>query len=173
MSLRPVDSTSTFSIVHPDDSAVDPETSDFKGFWEAIAADPSGWQNFLKLKEGQVPTKYVIGVIRPADLCRIEDECGVEMFTAKVKNPTQLYWKCFLLSLRDIVDGPTMEITTQAGRVEHRVPKQKHNGQDVVDPAWLENVFSRGNRVVGIFIGSVAYHWQKMTDDDAKKSSGR
>lgn len=119
--------------------------------------EPSRWREQLTVHDGQEPTEFVVGVVPPADLARIEDECHA--LNEEREQTRTMYWRCFLTGLRDIRNGPT-----DGGKV----PKIKRGDVEYVDPSWLAQTFSGALYHVATEIGQVIYAWQRFTVADAK-----
>ncbi len=167
MSIKPVDRDSTVSVVWPMDPGIDTEKSKLVDYVEASSSKPASWRDLLVAKDGAKLTEFVVGVIQPSELCAIEDECRPGSDKAK---PQTMLWRVFCASLRDIKNGPAMEGTDAQGRKAMVVPKVNRDGLEYVDPHWLSNVFGGGLKECAIFVGSVAWFWNKMGDRDAKNS---
>ncbi len=127
---------------------------------------PSSWRDSLVFKDGQTPTEFILGVVPPSELSRIEDEC--RLGRADVARMRELCWRCFLHGLRDIRGGPTTEITDRDGQKRQGVPKKMVDGIEYVDPAWLQRTFVAHLRDVATEIGLVIWRWNQLPPDDAK-----
>ena len=111
--------------------------------------DPSSWRTLVPMKDGAKPTEFIIGVIPPAELNRIEDECRGETHRAK-----ELTWRSFLHGLRDI-KGLGLDIKY------HEV-----GGVRYVDPQWIADVFCGHLREVACEIGTIVYNWNHLSPED-------
>jgi len=113
--------------------------------------DPGSWRKTVPMKDGAKPTEFVIGVVPPSELNRIEDECrrsGQETHT------NELAWRCFLHGVRDIVGIGLEVVYCTVGAVKY------------VDPQWLADVFCGRLRNVGIEIGAIVWHWNNLANED-------
>ena len=120
---------------------------------EASSKDPSAWVDLLKFKQGEQPTKFVIGVIPPSEMNRITDECRVGR---ENEMTSQARWRAFLACVRDIQNmGQTP-------------PKRTIDGVEYVDPPWLEKNFGRGLRPVALGVGYVGWRWNQLREDEIK-----
>jgi hypothetical protein len=173
MSLIPATLDATTSIISCIDPAIDHEASDTKAF-AGLSPDkeilsyigdrferPSSWRDTVKFKDGASPTVFVIGVIPPAILNRIDDECRTD------SRPHEKHWRAFLHGVREIENGPTISVVKD-GRTIKTTPKTEINGVEYVDSQWLSSTFIRGLRNVAIEIGAVCYHWNQMSETDVK-----
>lgn len=162
--LKPVDLEATCSVVWPEDPAVDQANSDLTGYIKGLASDPGCWRKYLKFKDGEQPTEFMIGVIPSHLLLKAEDEYG----TSK-----SLFWSSFLYGLRDIKNpgGLVAEFTDKVtGQKKREVPTIEVSGIQYVDSAWLSKIMSRKLRDCAIFVGGVAYRWNQLSEDDLKNS---
>lgn len=157
--LRPLALDSSVAVIWPGDPAIDTEKSKLSDMYADSTIRP--WRDFVVTKPGELVTQFVVGVIAPSDLNRLEDENGRGRFSS-------LAWGCFLASLRDLVDGPTLTSTDEMGHVKQLVPKLKRGAIEYVDPAWLERTFIRGLREAGVFVGAMARLWNQLREDEAK-----
>lgn len=172
MALVPMQPESTTSCVSVSDPAIDIEKSDKVEFENSPVlkylfqrmVEPSSWRDCLTFKDGQKPTEFVIGMIPPCDLARIEDECKLGTKQAKTN---EAGWRIFQIALRDIINGPTTEIEV-SGRKRQGVPKVKVDGLDYVDPDWLRSTFVGHLRRVAIEIGHNAYQWNQLKPVEVK-----
>ena len=169
--LVPMTPGSSVSVISTMDPAIDRERSthgtvEFRGeqvecleYINTRLIDPTSWRRSVVFVDGESPTEFVIGVIPPAELNRIEDECvGAE---------TQRNWRCFLHGIRDIVNAPSPMIIREGGG-EDDVPKILVDGLEYVRPSWLRMRFVRGLRKVALEIGLLAYWWNQVQDADVK-----
>lgn len=153
---KPIDPATTTTAIWSRDLAIDQEASEgiSKESSQDLLINPSKWRDYYKIKTGQQPTIFVIGVIPAHKLNEIED-----LYLAD--NPKdrmhQLHWLCFLYSLRDIKNIPDGE-----------VPKIDRDGLEYVDPKWLERVFIGPARFCAREIGLMAYCWNNNQDADLK-----
>jgi hypothetical protein len=116
--------------------------------------DPGAAVAMLKFKNGETPTRFVLGVIPPDDMTRIADECRV----GKPNELTQqLQWRSFLHGVREV-----------KGFGEGRVPTRKVGDVEYVDPVWLRDQFARGLRDVALGVGLVVWFWNQITEDEVK-----
>jgi hypothetical protein len=119
----------------------------------AITKHPGKSVEIYPAKDGERPTRFILGVIPPSDLARIADETAAD--TAAQKG-NQLFWRAFLSGLRDVENWPTA--------VEHR----EIDGVKYVDPAWLRRTFVRQLFATALDVGQAIWHWNKLGGDDAK-----
>jgi hypothetical protein len=182
MAIKPITADATVTVVWPHDPAVDAdaritvkrtrivdgeaeewddETTRVARYGELCVKDPGCWRDLLHMHPGQEPTEFVLGVIPPSRLNRIEDDARVGHADRRGR---QLQWESFCAALVDMRNGPTQEIKKD-GRVVHEVPKS----QGRVDRAWLDDIFGGGLRVCALNIGSIAFMWNNMQTGDAKK----
>ncbi|HJW74984.1 MAG TPA: hypothetical protein VJ787_04860 [Thermoleophilia bacterium] len=160
--IKPLDKDQQIAIVWPDDPAFDRDhrledgTSSIVTYRREAGRDPAAWRRMLKTLPDQQATEFVVGVIPPAELAQIEDECGGINGPAK---HLELQWRCFAASLRDIRNGPTRD---------GAVPKERVGGVERVERRWLSDVFCRGLRDCAIWVGGVAWSWNKLSEDDLK-----
>lgn len=134
-------------------------------YLDARWSRPASWRDLMAFKDGARPTEFIIGVIPAAELSRIEDECGLGTDHEKTR---ELCWRCFLVGLRDLLAGPTSEITTADGARAQGVPKKKVDGVEYVDPEWLSRVFVGPLRSVALEIGRVVWNWNQLGPADVK-----
>lgn len=145
--------------VYANESAVRTEVVQ-QAFAERLAVraqrDPSSTVEELVAKAGSRVTRFVIGVVPPAELARINDEA--KAFTPEAKRQ-ELFWRTFLASVRRIEEwGGTGTIPTRkVGDVEY------------VDPVWLRETFVGPRRSIGLEVGRVSWFWNQFSEDDAKK----
>jgi hypothetical protein len=133
-------------------------------YWVEQASRPASWRELIVCKDGQSPTEFILGVVPPAELSRIEDECGVGKTTERTR---ELYWRCFLHGLRDMRGGPTTEITVD-GTKTSGVPKKKIDGVEYADPEWLARTFAGPLRKIALEIGNVIWTWNLLGPEVVK-----
>lgn len=164
--LKPIDPDATIGVICVLDDAIDSATEGFETFFGKTdkrddtgihIKSPEKWREHITSKPGEKITEYIIGTIPSARMNEIQDKYP--------EGDDRHFWECFLWSLRDIVDGPTMETTDPAGRPKAIVPKLP-DGR--VDPEWLEKIFIRAYRKIALNIGMHAYIWQRFGADDAR-----
>lgn len=148
--LKPLTATAHTSVVSAADPAIDIEASDMDAYGKDVLFNPSCWREHLKIKPGDKPTVFVIGVIPPDELARINDE------TERKYSSEELRWRSFMSSVRDIENWPD------------EIPKRKIDGVEYVEPKWLRTTFVRGLRVLALDIGLVAYMWNQLTETETK-----
>lgn len=172
MALIPSTLDATTSVISCIDPAIDHDASEKKTFSNlsdremlAYIGDrfdrPSSWRDSVKFKDGSSPTVFIIGVVPPSTLNRIDDECRGD------SRPHERHWRAFLHGVREIENGPTVSVTKD-GRTVQTTPKIDINGIEYVDPQWLASTFIRSLRNVGIEIGAMCYHWNQASDSDIK-----
>lgn len=123
-------------------------------FAQAVGRDPAESERMLVFKDGEAPTRFVLGAVGSEDFNRIVDETQ-ETQTHRGKN-TERCWRFFLHGLRDIENWP--------GGVE----KRKIGELEYVDPAWLRRTFIRDLRDVAIQVGQVIIAYNRLTEDEIK-----
>lgn len=170
--LRPISLDSTTSAVSLLDDALDVERAratqveiNMRGETRKVSAleamgfecvkDPGVWRKYLPVKDGHSATEFVIGIIPAGDLCRIEDECRVG---TSEPHQSELAWRCFLASVREIKGWPDPEPPTM----------RENNGRKYVDPVWLEKRFVGRLRKVALDIGFQAWSWNQLTETEIK-----
>lgn len=166
--FKPIDPLSTIGVVSVLDPAIDVDGGEWEKFFGKSEdptdrglrlQSPEKWRECVAPVSGQKITEYIIGAIPAAKMNEIEDKLHGD-------SRRQLFWECFLWSLRDIVDGPTVETTdATTGRQKFVVPKLK-SGR--VDPDWLNKIYVYSNRKIALDIGMQAYLWQMFGNDDAR-----
>ena len=150
--FKPIRLSDQTTCVSLNDPAIDPDASDLKAYGKAAKDNPACWRELLKMRAGQEPTVFEIGVVPPGELTRIMDEC----VNTKATRYEEAAWRCFLAGVRGIrswSDDP---------------PRVKRDGVEYVDPAWLAKTFARGLRAIAVEIGSFVYHWNQLTEDEIK-----
>lgn len=161
MAFKPIDPDATISVVSVLDEAIEHDDS-FAKFFDPANGDcfsnPEKWGEFLTAKDGMSITEYIIGTIPSGEMNRIEDKWRNE------KGWSQLRWACFAASLRDILNGPTMETTDQNGRPKSSVPKSEGR----VDPQWLANIYQGLHRHKALEIGLHAWRLQQFEKEAAR-----
>lgn len=152
--LKPVTKNACVSTVSLDDSAIDIAASDMTAYGDASLKDPGVWRELLKIKDGETPTVFVIGVV-PSDLIvRIEDECNIGKDSLRSE---ELRWRCFLHGVREIQGWPG------------EPPKTRDvNGVTYVAPEWLKENFNRELKKVALEIGAKVFLWNQLGDNDIK-----
>ena len=149
VATKPMDESTTITVVYHGDEAIDLEESDVETYEEKKFDDPGCWRKYLKPKAGEKITQFEIGVIPPNQMSAIQDIPGINL----------RIWRAFLASLHDIIDGPTLETTKH----QREVPK----AGDLVDQEWMNRVFGGANFKVAQEIGALAYKWQQFAGEDA------
>jgi hypothetical protein len=155
MALKPIQLDSQTTCVFRADPAVDNESEEGKAGVEAYVkvmhSTPSKWRELLKIKAGESPTVFVIGVLPSSDAAQIQDEY---INQGKVY-ASSLGWLCFLKGIRDI-----------QGFGE--VPKVKVDGVEYVDPAFLRKAFVGRLREAACEIGWIVWRWNQISEDEIK-----
>ena len=149
------------SVVSVADPAIDQNESDLEAWKREMTEDPYSWKKYVKPQGGQPLTVFHIGTIDASELTRIESDAGMGIGTIDPR-PNQLYWSCFLLGIRGIDNPPVTDSAKD-------IPTVVRHGVSFVNPAWLNETFSRGLRMVGVGIGQHIYNFNQMTEDDVKK----
>ena len=182
MSFKPLTMSAQVTYVSSADPAVDwdaivaaelelhPDVRDSDKPWDAKRAvaeekflerytvaclkDPAVSLSMLKIKQGEQPTKFVIGVIPPEEMSRIADECRLGGESAM---PSQAKWRAFLSSIRDVQNFGAAP-----------VPKRKVGDVEYVEPAWLNKSFARGLREIALGVGIISWRWNQLREDEIK-----
>ena len=160
--LKPVKRGQSITVISPSDPAIDwdnsPKREDDDGKEKlAYALDLAdgkfgGWSEKLKFHAGELPTKFLVGVLPSAEMNLIQDECLGE--STKFH---ELCWRSFCSSIRNIENFG-----------DGKIPKHKVDGIDYVSPAWLRRTFIGDLRDVAITIGFVAWQWNSLQEADVK-----
>lgn len=164
--LVPLTRHASVSCISLEDPAVDLENAEKKPLKDAegnVVAEavprylterlkaPESWRDTVPMKEGTAPTVFVIGVVPPAELNRIEDECAKLGGERRTK---ELMWRAFLHGIRD-VEGMGIEVIyTDVGGVKY------------ASPQWLADVFCGPLRKVALEIGTIVYNWNEVSAAD-------
>lgn len=123
-------------------------------FAAAAGRDPAESEKMLLFKDGETPTRFILGAIATEDYNRIIDDTQ-ETGTHRGK-VTERFWRMFLHGLRDIENW------------NGEVKKHAVGNLQYVDPAWLRSTFIRGLRDVAIQVGSVVLHYNRLTEEEIK-----
>ena len=123
-------------------------------FGLACSRDPSESVKMLLFKDGETPTKFVIGAMASEDFNRVIDETQ-ETSTWRGAT-TQRFWRMFLHGLRGIENWSGKVETRKVGDIEY------------VDPAWLRKTFVRDLRQVAIQVGTVIMSYNSLTEEEIK-----
>lgn len=115
--------------------------------------NPPKMFDLLRFKSGDPPTRFTIGVISPDEMGRIQDECAAK------GSISQMAWRAFLSSVRDISPWSTKPEMVKRGDVEY------------VAPDWLRAQFVRGLRSIAVEIGLYAWSFNRLTDNEVRLSS--
>ena len=67
MAIKPFDPQAYIPVVWSDDPAVDKDASDMTDYIASIVRDPGTWKQRLKLRDGQTPTEFLVGVLPSAE----------------------------------------------------------------------------------------------------------
>ena len=159
--LKPILRDQTISVVSIADPAFDLEASDqCEHEGEPILAyakdrftDPCSWRQTMKVKDGERPTEFIVGIIPPAEVARIEDECKRD-----AQRWSEQCWRAFSHSLVDVKCGFDMSA----------VPRHKIDGVSYVAPSWIRETFVGTLYHVAVEIGAVAWQWNRMLGSDTK-----
>ncbi len=170
--LRPIHLEATVSAVSIYDDAFDVEkaraathdhampdgaSKTFNGVQKYSAErmkNPGCWREFLPVKDGQSPTEFIIGVIPPGELTRMEDEARLSSDTPR---PGELHWRAFLSSVREIKNSPWQD-----------VPTDEIGGVRYVRASWLAKQFAGRLRQVALDIGFQAWSWNQVAEVEVK-----
>lgn len=156
MALKPIRKTDTTTLISFLDEAIDQEATPEENFDRLSGPEgyrnPALWQELITLKQSMSPTVFVIGVIPPSEMVRIQDECmGSKKFN-------ELRWRAFLYGVRDIKGWEDSE----------QPAKKMIDGVEYVDPVWLERTFVRSLHAVGLFVGGYVWAFNQYTGEDSK-----
>lgn len=157
--FKPIRMSDQTSFVSPSDPAIDIEATGeaaLEEYGKTARKDPSCWKRLLKMKPGEQPAVFDIGVVDPGEFSRIIDECGLALSDHSKVHPAEASWRFFLAGLRGIQNWPETP------------PTVNRNGVSYVDPAWLAKAFVRGLRAVANDVGLAIYHWNQITEDEVK-----
>ena len=155
--LKPIRMTDEATCVSLQDTAVDMEAmteADINSYTEKAQTNPSCWRDALKIKAGESPTVFRIGVVLPGDMVQIIDDCKIGRGDSW--RPNEAAWRCFLSGLRGIQGWAEEAPTIKRGNIEY------------VDPAWLAKTFARGLRPVAIEVGFAIFRFNQLTGDETK-----
>lgn len=161
--IKPLDVESFVTAVWIGDNAIDMEKSKVKAYAEACFKDPGAWRDLIVAKPGEKLTEFDLGVIPSGRAVAMQDE-----FT-RTGGAKGLGWQAFLYSVRDIRNGPQLIGTDASGKTTATVPKVHVGSVEYVDPEWLSRVFVRSLREAAIHMGMIAWTWNQLGEDDAKK----
>ena len=148
MAIKPFDPQAYIPVVWSDDPAVDKDASDMTDYIASIVRDPGTWKQRLKLRDGQTPTEFLVGVLPSAEANAAEDNRGAAARS----------WHSFLHSVRGIKGWPD------------KVPTVTRDGVEYVDPAWLAKTMVGPLRQCALEIGFIAYVWNNLSEADGKNS---
>lgn len=160
--LKPVSSTSTAVIAWPMDPAFDADDEERTRCAEKMADDLKAWRE-LKVKPGERPTLFTIGVIPPSILTEYEDRCNGSGFLSG--GPRILHWLCFKRGVQKIDAFPAEWLYNET---EPPTKDPKTGLPPYIDPQWLEKHFSGVLRECGLFVGIAVYRFQDLAGDDQK-----
>lgn len=155
--LRMSDQATTISV-HDDAIDFESMTEEDAARWvEATQTNPSAWRDCVKIKDGEQPTEFVIGVLRPDEMSQIMDDCKLMDPDPTKRRYAEAAWRAFLGGLKDVRNWP-----------EGDVPKKGANGSERVDPAWIRKTFSAGMVKVAHDIGTKIWRFNQLTEIEAK-----
>lgn len=123
-------------------------------FAAAVGRSPSDAEKLLMFKDGEQPTRFILGAISSEDYNRIVDETQ-ETPTHRGRFAERC-WRFFLHGLRDIENWPGKVDTHQVGDLTY------------VDPAWLRRTFVKDLRDVAIQVGQVVLSYNRLTEEEIK-----
>jgi hypothetical protein len=155
--LKPVSITTTAAVAWPLDPAFDATQAEREACAAKMVDDVGAWKQ-LKVKAGEQPTVFTIGVIPASTLTLYEDQCGP-------RTSRMLYWLCFKRGIQGLAGYPPAWLYN-----EKEIPMvDPGNGMPKhVSAAWLEQHFNGQLRECGVFIGTVIYRWQDLAGGDVK-----
>jgi len=157
--IKPVEPFSSIVLVWQGDPAVDPTKSKITDDYLIDSMrDPGVWRERLVFRDGTAPTEWVMGVLQSADANAAQDTRGY----------AAAHWFAFLHSVREIRNHGW----TPAALPDKKIPKVTRDGVEYVDPAWLALVMVGPLRRCAIELGLIAYHWNQLSEQDAKNSPG-
>lgn len=152
MAFKPVTLDDSAVCVTPFDPAVDDDASDWAAYADAWMKAPGAWRDHIKAKDGEQITEFVVGVVPPAEMARITDECR----SADKFREEEARWRCFCWGLRDIKGWPV------------EVKKIKRGSVEYVDPKWIAETFVRGLRKVALTVGMSVWMFNQLTEEEIK-----
>jgi hypothetical protein len=152
--FKPVRMTDQTTCVSPFDPAIDFEQSDWGEYSKVIFKDPAAWRKFIKPKEGESLTEFIIGVIPTEHINRISDECSGEK--GKITKPNEMQWRAFIHGLKGINNWPD------------KIPTSGINGTERVDLDWIKETFIRDLRQTALHVGAVAWAFNQLSGDEVK-----
>lgn len=123
-------------------------------FAAACGRDPAASERLLVFKDGETPTKFIVGALSTEDFNRIVDETQ-ETQTHRGRSNERM-WRMFLHGLRGIENWPSKVETRKVGDLEY------------VDPAWLRRTFVRELREIAIQVGAVILTYNRLTEEEIK-----
>jgi hypothetical protein len=157
--IKPVEPFSSIVLVWQGDPAVDPLKSKLdENYLVDSMKNPAAWRDRLAFRDGAAPTEWVMGVLSSSDANTAQDTRGY----------AAAHWYAFLHSVRDIRNHGW----TPAALPGKKLPKVTRDGVEYVDPQWLASVMVGPLRRCAIELGLIAYHWNQLSEDDAKNSPG-
>lgn len=116
--------------------------------------DPTKAVELLLFKDGETPTRFVVGAVAPDEFNRILDETQ-ETRTHR-GGGNERCWRMFLHGLRNI-EGWSGDVKRyKVGELEY------------VDPAWLKRTFVGKLRTVALQVGGVIMAYNTLTEDEIK-----
>ena len=161
--LKPVSITSTAAIAWPQDPAFDATDEEVEQCAAEMVNNMGAWRK-LRIKEGEQPTVFVIGVVPPSILTQYEDQCSI----GKIFPHEQvLHWLCFKRGVVGVSGYPPEWLynieevpTTDPG---NGLPKH-------VKSVWLEKHFNGPLRQCALFVGMAVYRFQDLAGAEVKNS---
>jgi len=123
-------------------------------FAAKVGRDPAESLRLLVFKDGETPTKFVLGALSSEDFNRIIDETQETQVHRGAGN--ERLWRMFLHGLRGLENFP--------GEVKMR----KVGDLEYVDTAWLRRTFIRDLRTVACQVGMVIMHYNALTEEEIK-----
>lgn len=153
--LRPLNNDVTTTVVFPGDEAFElpAEEGELRDVYRKLALNPTRWKELLTVKDGHVPTEFVIGAVPPAVLSRLEDQCGKGFHAS-----SEFQW-CMFLWIRDVKNFG-----------KDKVPKLDTYGIERIDPEWASKTFVGPLFGVAKSIGYALWRWNQLTEDEVKNS---
>lgn len=157
MAFKPLRLSDSTTAIASSDPAIDRDATGQEAFAEyekQSLKQPSCWRDLVKIKSGEQPSIFTIGVIPPDEMAKILDEAS--MAKGQGTRINEMFWRCFLVGLRDVQNWP--------GKPE----KRSVGGIEYVSPEWIKSQFIRGLRDVAQDIGSQIFYWNRLTDEEIK-----
>lgn len=158
MAYKPMRLSDSTVAISSGDPAIDREATGadaLKRYADEWMKNPACFRELLKARMGEQFVVYTIGVIHPDEMIRLIDECRLGSPEPRYN---ELFWRSFLAGVRDVKGWPCEPTKRKIGDVEY------------VDPGWLKEQYARGHLRIALDIGAQVWHWNQLTEDEAKNS---